>query len=194
MIRPALCVMASVLAVPAHAAAPQEASDEELSEVLVLGQRALKDRGLLDAWLRRLIGKFGNTGEVLGPSGRQQARGTTACESVGNSAGVHCVMKLKAPNYQTSFDPGELLLGMDIVEPKIRFMTVDDLGYAAGDSSDVVGDTVRFRTSCQASGGRTCFAYTSIMVRSRSDDIRFRVRIEVEGKEWSRFELILIRQ
>jgi hypothetical protein len=72
--------------------------------------------------------------------------------------------------------------------------TVDDLGYAASDSSDVVGDTVRFRTSCQASGGRTCFAYTSIMVRSRSDDIRFQVRIEVEGKEWSRFELIVIRQ
>jgi hypothetical protein len=195
----AMLSMALVLAVPCAASAaatPEQTtpSDEELAEILVQGQQPVTDRDLLKAWLRRLNGEFTISGKVLGMSGGQRATGSAVCEGVGDNGGVRCFMKVKATGYGTSFNPGALLFGVDIPKPEIRFMTVDDNGYAASASSELRGDAVRFRTVCAATGGRACMTTTSIYVKSRSEDVSFRVQVEVDGVEQSRIDLTLERR
>jgi len=176
----------------AQSPGPQSAAqeDDELSEVLVTAQRPVRDRGSIDGWLRRLIGKYRNTGTVSSLNGPlDTVTGTTECEGVGVGAGVRCMVTLRTPTYETSFNPGALLLGLEIKDPKVRFMTVDDKGYGASDSSDLRGDSVRFRTTCKVVDVRDCFANTMITVGSRSDDVHFQVDIELEGIQTTHFDV-----
>ena len=173
----------------AQAPAPPEEYDE-LSEVLVTAQRQVRDRGSIDGWLRRLIGKFRNSGTVSNlNSPLELVTGTTECEGVGASPGVRCLLTLRSPQYETNFNPGALLFSLDIHDPKVLFMTVDDKGYGASASADLRGDTVRFRTTCKVVDVRDCFANTVISVKSRSDDVRFQVDIELEGIQTTRFDV-----
>jgi len=173
---------------PAAPAAMAEV--DELSEVVVTGQRPVKDNGAIDGWLRRLIGRFQNTGTVSNlDSPLEVVSGTTECEGVGASGSVRCLMTLQSPRYETNFNPGALLLGIEIEDPKIRYMSVDDKGFAAGDSSELRGDSVRFRTACKATGVRICVATTRIAVKSRADDVHFQVDVVMEGIQTTHFDV-----
>ncbi len=175
----------------ALAQAPAATDDiDELSEVLVTGQRQVRDLGSIDGWLRRLIGKYRNTGTVSNlNSPLEIVSGTTECEAVGVSAGVRCLLTLRSPQYETNFNPGALLFALDVKDPKVRFMTVDDKGYGASDASDLRGSTVKFRTICKVVDVRDCFADTTLTVRSRSDDVHFQVDIELEGIQTTHFDV-----
>lgn len=89
----------------------------------------------LDAWLRRLVGRY-RTGE-----GQRQI--LSDCVSVGTGPGVHCVRGVG------SFTPAMTLYGVDPDALGIRFLEVNGNSIAEGDLGKLRGNTVHFsRIQC----------------------------------------------
>jgi hypothetical protein len=165
--------------------------DEVLDEVLVAGdmERALGRRAIT-AWLRRLPGKYVSEGKIHYSSGLTiLASGTLDCVGFGSGPGVRCEMRLAAPGGNTNMEPGMFLLGMDIESALVRFMTVDDLGYAAGDTGELRGDTATFRSPCAATVAAKCLSTTWILVERPSDKVYYRVDISLDGQVTARIEV-----
>ncbi len=170
--------------------------DEELEEVMVLGQKPVRNPRALAAWLKRLPGRYRSEGTISYLAVRpaqvsrpEPATGALVCAGFGSGPGVQCEMRLTAGGRDTRLDPGVMLLGLDIERPQIRYMTVDDQGMAAGTTGDLRGDTAQFRTPCVATGVRTCYTTTWINAAAGSDQIHFRVDIEMDGRVTARFNI-----
>lgn len=189
-------ILAALLSVTgaAAAAAVEAAStgseDEELAEVMVLGQQPVRNPRALAAWLMRLPGTYRSEGTISYQTGRSvAASGTLVCTAISRGPGVQCMMRLTSAGSDTRLNPGVMLLGLDIERPHIRYMTVDDQGVAAGTTGELRGDAVRFRTPCVATGVRSCHSTTLISAAANSNQIHYRVDIELDGQVAARFAI-----
>jgi hypothetical protein len=177
---------------PAPSTAPE---DYELDEVLVVGRRPTRNRDSIAIWLRRLVGRFGNTGTVqIGAGGTPlPVKGATHCVAVGAGPGTSCMIMLEAPNIQTHLQPGAFILGLDLETPTIRFTSLDDTGVAVGTTGELRDDTAVFRTPCAASHARTCESTTRITARSNTGSVRLRVEIRTDDRVSARYDIEQVR-
>jgi hypothetical protein len=186
-------------AMPVLAAAesPQAGSaEDELDEVLVLGQRPERNRDDIAVWLRRLAGRFSNSGTIaFGESGdtRVPVAGATDCARIGEGAGIHCVIQLEAPNVVTNLKPGAFMLGIDLETPVLRYTSIDDTGTAVGTTGELRGDTALFRTPCASTVAKNCVATTRITAKRGADSIRLQVEIRMDGRVTSRYDVAEVR-
>lgn len=102
-------------------AAVSESDDEELEEVVVLGQKPVRNPRALAAWLLRLRGTYRSEGTIAYQTGMPgqiartvPATGALVCAGFGSGPGVQCEMRLSAGASDTRLDPGVMLLGLDI--------------------------------------------------------------------------------
>lgn len=97
----------------------------------------------MDAWLRRLRGRF----QVTGTGGER----LEDCIGIGNGPGVQCV-RGPPPYVDGVSGPSMIMYGMDPGEPGVRYLLVNERSIAESDLGKLSGNTVTFRTvSCPKS-------------------------------------------
>lgn len=167
--------------------------DDELEEIVVLGQRPVRNRELLAVWLRRLGGRFSNTGslELLGRA--LPVRGMTECVGIGEGPGMHCLIMLEAKDVDTHLKPGAFMLGIDLEAPLIRYTSIDDKGIAVGTTGELRGDTVLLVTPCRSALARECVTHTRITASRGSEHVRFQVEVQMDGRVASRYDIDQVR-
>lgn len=101
----------------------------------------------LDAWLRRLAGRF--------RSGRGRYEVVTDCVVIGTGPGVHCVR-----GGVLDEAPTMILYGLDPDLPGIRYLQVNGRSLAEGDVGKLSGDTVIFSSvQCPTSVDRRAVVF-----------------------------------
>jgi hypothetical protein len=167
--------------------------DEELDEVLVTGQQRARNRDYIVLWLLRLEGRFRNEGTLQWGGKTRPVEGDTDCISVGTGPGMNCVITLLAPGIETNLRPGSYILGVDLETSKVRYASVDSTGAAVGTTGELRGDTATFRTPCEASSARSCVSTTRITATGRSENVRLRVDLEMDGRVTTRYDVTQVR-
>lgn len=184
---------------PATASLRDPPEDDELDEVLVLGQKPPKperNRDDIAVWLRRLAGRFNNQGTLArGESGDSKlpVMGATDCVRIGEGPGLHCVIMLEAPNVETHLKPGAFMLGVDLETPTIRYTSIDDTGASVGATGDLRGDTATFTTPCKSSLARACITTTCFTAQRGSGTVRLQVETVMDGRVISRYDVSQMR-
>jgi hypothetical protein len=198
----ALCAPVAFAASPA-APAPGPASPagtrsgpslEELSEVVVSGQRPTRKVADVIPWMRRLLGEYTIEGYVdLGgrgdPAERVNARGGGVCVGFGVAPGVQCEIIVRWPDSRaadgtqiiggiSNLAPAMLLYGLEPDEVGVRYLQVDNRGLAEGATGGIVGDMVTFRAPC-ADVPEGCQRVTRITARPESKVIDMQVDTEI---------------
>jgi hypothetical protein len=168
-------------------------SEEELEEVTVTGYESLGNREDIIIWLRRLAGRFRNEGTVEIGSTTYPVQGMMACNGVGTGPGMNCALKLEAPGNETGMHAGVFIVAVDLETPRVRYTWVDDTGVAVGTTGELRGDTAIFRTPCKASIVGTCTSTTRISAARRSDIVRLRVEIKMDGKVTALYDVNQVR-
>jgi hypothetical protein len=163
-------LLLATIALPAIAAAPAPqgtSTDEtvqELSEVIVSGEKPTRKVAELIPWLRRLLGQYTYEGYVdLGgkgdPDDRQPVRGVGLCIGFGVAPGVQCELNVRWREVKgadggevlggvSTFAPAMILYGLEPDEIGIRYLQVDSRGLAEGATGLVIGNTATFRAPC----------------------------------------------
>jgi hypothetical protein len=98
----------------------------------------------LDAWLRRLVGRFHVTGNAINAG----VQGLVDCSGVGDGPGVHCVSDLKSS--QLRFFPRVALYGLDPATQGLRYLEVDNLSRVDHAAGTLAGDRATFQVRCPA--------------------------------------------
>lgn len=136
-----------------HAAPPaaREKPDPEVEAARKEASRQLKVAEL-DAWLRRLSGRFIYEG-IYDP-GFQPARGEGDCIGVGNGPGVQCVIHVRWPEFTGDgilpLAPAMFLYGLDPQAAQIRYLRVTSRSIAEEVRGSVSGSMATFKTGCVA--------------------------------------------
>lgn len=172
----------------------EETPDQDLEEILVNGEAPVRNRESIARWLRQFPGRYRNEGELWRSGGSvSKISGVTDCRSVGPGPGAICLISLQAPPFDTNVNPGAFLLGIDLENPLVRYMTVDDKGSSVGAVAPLRGISVEFRTPCQAPAVRRCICTTRLVAKPGAEAIRLLVEIEMDGATRSRFDVSLVR-
>lgn len=133
----------------------------------------------LDAWLRRLVGKFRISTSL------QPNVGEAECVGIGGGSGVHCLFRF------TSSRPGQwsvqvFMFGLDLDAPGVRYLRLRSDGLAEAGVAKLHSDAVLFSGDCPiiqppAGPGRHqvplwCRQELRIQARPEASAIRFRFR------------------
>ncbi len=121
----------------------------------------------LDAWLRRLVGRYAVSGSVgmpyrYSPVCRRNTRcqepalppnsgfkGLADCTRIGDGPGVHCLVNITGiKGRQYRIYPKAMLYGIDPDALGIRYLQVNGESIAEGDIGTLAGDSVSFRFTC----------------------------------------------
>lgn len=110
-----------------------------------------KELAALEAWLRRLVGRYRIPSSRLsvGPVHfESKTDGIADCVGIGTGPAVHCTISVNASGEQRGI-VWVYLLGLDPDELKIRYLRVDGGGsFAEGASGKLLGNSVTFRAPC----------------------------------------------
>lgn len=204
------CTPAGFAASPApRAGAPAEpARVEELSEVVVSGERPTRKLADVIPWLRRLLGQYTIEGYVdLGgrgePDEQRVVRGTGVCVGFGVAPGVQCEFNIRWPETRargggeilggvSNLSPAMMLFGLEPDEVGLRYLQVDNRGLAEGSRGGIIGDTAVFRTPC-ADLIEGCERATRIITRSDSKLVELQVDTEIYYQVKVRYRFQLTR-
>lgn len=202
---PAISSAASPVSPVAEAAAERV---EELSEVLVSGEKPLNSVKDLIPWIRRLLGRYSLQGYVdVGgkgdPADRRTVRGVGLCMGFGVAPGVQCEIHVvgpqatvdgeaSVPESVAALAPAIILYGVEPDDLGIRYLQVDSRGLAEGATGDVVADTATFRTRCvdMAEG---CERVTRITAVSEGQVVDVQVDTEVHSQLAARLRFQMTR-
>jgi hypothetical protein len=159
-----LAVGALLAAVPAGAEprepnlSPPPPVTPEMKEARRL--QAAKD---MDAWLRRLVGRFRiqgvNSKDGTDEPDMQTATGMEDCIGLGTGAGVQCVINVVwneqfddqgqyADGGISSLAPAMIEYGFDPVASRVRYLQVDNQSLAEAGAGVLKGDTLTTRVRC----------------------------------------------
>lgn len=206
----ALCASALFAASPAPAAdAPAGAGKvEELSEVVVSGQKPTRKLADIIPWLRRLLGEYTIEGYVdLGgrgePDEQRSVRGTGVCIGFGVAPGVQCEFNIRWPETRargggeilggvSNLSPAMILFGLEPDDIGLRYLQVDNRGLAEGSRGGIIGDTAVFRTPC-ADLIEGCERATRIITSSDSKLVELQVDTEIYYQVKVRYRFQLTR-
>lgn len=97
----------------------------------------------LDAWLRRLVGRFRVTGSA-------SVEGLADCVAIGTGPGVHCVVSYGSSGTPVRDAPTVTLYGMDPDRQAIRYLEVNGRSLAKEGLGRLSGSTLSFRMECLA--------------------------------------------
>ncbi len=191
---------------PLPDAAPAEL--EELTEVIVSGEKPTRKVADLIPWIRRLLGEYDIEGHVhLGgkndPEDQRLVRGTGLCVGFGLAPGVQCEIHvnwripagasgpgtLAGASYLT---PAMILYGVEPDERGIRYLQVDNRGLAEGATGAVVGSTASFTTAC-VDVPQGCQRVTRITALPDSQHVQMQVDTLVDGQLALRYRFQLTR-
>lgn len=204
-----LLPVAAFAAAPAAPAAPPAVQgDDELSEVLVSGERATRKVADLIPWIRRLLGEYAIEGHVdLGgkadPADRRMVRGHGICVGFGVAPGVQCEIHVnwRGPDRPAGtgmlagvsyLTPAMILYGVEPDDLGIRYLQVDNRGLAEGATGLVVGDTASFTTRC-IDAPEGCQRITRITAPPGSKQLAMQVDTTVDGGLVLRYQFELTR-
>lgn len=205
-----LLPVAAFAADPAAPAPPPAVGSDadELSEVLVSGERATRKVADLIPWIRRLLGEYAIEGHVdLGgkadPEDRRMVRGHGICVGFGVAPGVQCEIHVnwRGPDRPAGtgmlagvsyLTPAMILYGVEPDDLGIRFLQVDNRGLAEGATGLVVGDTASFTTRC-VDAPEGCQRITRITAPPDSKQLAMQVDTTVDGGLVLRYQFELTR-
>lgn len=192
-----LTVCAALVAVGAHAD-PRGVSTapEPLTQEQIEAQRVQKVADI-DAWLRRLPGRFRYVGtEEVPPyycthSGRgtscttplpREVQGMWDCVGIGTGSGLHCVLgsmaQRREPMQPNMDSPMMILFGIDPDAPGIRYLRFDSDGIASESFGYLRGDQATFRTPCINPVTVGCTRIVKIHAAADGKPIRMSIEIE----------------
>ncbi len=207
------CAPAAFAASPGpRADAPADpARVQELSEVVVSGERPTRKLADVIPWLRRLLGQYTIEGYVdLGgrgePSELREVRGTGVCVGFGVAPGVQGEFNIRWPETRalgggeilggvSNLSPAMMLFGLEPDEIGLRYLQVDNRGLAEGSRGGIIGDSAVFRTPC-ADLIEGCERTMRITTRSDSKLVELQVDTEIfyQVKVRYRFQLTRVAE
>jgi hypothetical protein len=203
----ALLPVAAFAASPARTAAEPDKL-EELSEVLVSGEKPTRKVAELIPWLRRLLGQYTYEGYVdLGgkgnPDDQRRVRGVGLCVGFGVAPGVQCEINVRWPESKgpqgeqimggvSPLAPAMILYGLEPDDLGIRYLQVDNRGLAEGATGFIIRDTATFRTPC-VDVPEGCQRITRITAEPDSKLIEMQVDTEVNYELAMRYRFQLTR-
>lgn len=206
MSKAAVCCAAGLL-LCSGAALPAE-QPEELSEVIVSGEKPSRRLEDLLPWLRRLLGRYAFDGYVdLGGQGNPGdvllVRGSGECVGFGVAPGVQCEIDVRWPKVTgpagediiggiSHLSPAMILYGVEPDERGIRYLQVDNRGLAEGATGLVTGDTAAFRTPC-VDMANDCHRVVRITAREDSEMVEMQVDTELNYQVAVRFRFQMRR-
>jgi hypothetical protein len=206
----ALLPVAALAASPAPRESPAAAPDklQELSEVLVSGEKPTRKVAELIPWLRRLLGQYTYEGYVdLGgkgnPDDQRRVRGVGLCVGFGVAPGVQCEINVRWPEARgpdgeeimggvSPLAPAMILYGLEPDDLGIRYLQVDNRGLAEGATGFIIRDTATFRTPC-VDVPEGCQRITRITAEQDSKLIEMQVDTEVNYELAMRYRFQLTR-
>jgi hypothetical protein len=181
---------------------------EELSEVIVSGEKPVSSVRDLIPWIRRLLGQYTLQGYVdVGgkgnPEDRRTMRGIGTCIGFGVAPGVQCEINVRwpqsagvegppVPESVAALAPAMILYGVEPDELGIRYLQVDNRGLAEGATGDVIGNTATFRARC-VDVAEACERVTRITAVSESKVIDVQVDTEVGSQLVHRYRFQMQR-
>jgi hypothetical protein len=183
--------------------------DQELSEVLVQGQRTkpVRDPQAIIDWMRRLVGQFRYIGyvELHDPNGKtrgqQPVSGKGDCVAFGLAPGVQCTITVSWPeghgdNGQeilggvSTLEPAMVLYGLDPDELAVHYLLVDNKGVADGGLGFIKGDTMTTADPCVGIPG-DCTRTTKITAQRDGKLVQMQIDIEREGNLAVRYLFVM---
>jgi hypothetical protein len=183
-------------------------SVEELSEVVVTGEKPINSVTDLIPWIRRLLGRYTLQGYVDAggkgdPADRRTVRGIGLCVGFGVAPGVQCEIHVVGPQSMTDGEssvpesvaalaPAMILYGVEPDDLGIRYLQVDNRGLAEGATGDVIGNTATFRTRC-VDVAEACERVTRITAVSESKVVDVQVDTEVYSQLTARLRFQMMR-
>jgi hypothetical protein len=183
-------------------------SIEELSEVVVTGEKPISSVKDLIPWIRRLLGRYTLQGYVdVGGKGdaadRRTVRGIGLCVGFGVAPGVQCEIHVVGPQSTgdeesavpesvAALAPAMILYGVEPDDLGIRYLQVDNRGLAEGATGDVIGNTATFRTRC-VDVAEGCERVTRITAVSESKVVDVQVDTEVYSQLAARLRFQMTR-
>jgi hypothetical protein len=206
-VRVALLAFAAVLASGGASADPRDIADppEALTPEMQEARRAQMAEDM-DAWLRRLEGRFRIEGIFFRdnqPDEPRHARGMEDCISIGPGAGMQCVINVlwdedygvDGQDGQTgvsSLAPAMIEYGFDPVASKVRSLQVDNQSLGEPSAGTLKGETVSYSTRCaNTPASRLCRRVTHIYMPADRSYIRITIEVEFNYERFSSLELDL---
>jgi hypothetical protein len=204
-------VATCALLAPAVVAVAAEAEEDadELSEVVVSGERSPRKVADLIPWIRRLLGEYAIEGHVdLGGKGRAEdrktVRGIALCVGFGVAPGVQCEItaRWRGPAQQSGqgllsgvsfMTPAMMLFGIEPDERGIRYLQVDNRGLAEGSTGLVVGNTASFTTPCVDMPDDSCQRVMRITALPDSKEVDMQIDTTIDGEVMLRYRFELYR-
>lgn len=95
----------------------------------------------LDAWLRRLPGRFRITAA-------SQPLGEADCIGIGTGSGVHCIYRFTQPRMNNSWGVEVRLFGLDLDAPGVGYLRLKGDSTAEGGVAKQRGDSIYFLGEC----------------------------------------------
>lgn len=191
-------VLAPLLCATALSAsqAPAPAPEEQLDEILVEGEKPVRDADKITEWLTRLVGQFVVEGSVdlhgKGAAEPLDVQGRSTCVGFFPTKSVQCELRLRWPEVKgpqgealpggvSHLDPAIMLFGYEPRRIGIRHMLVGDDGIAEDALGYLIsGNTVVSRNKCVNVPGQC-----ERVVRIRADPdlkvVEMRIDWEVDG-------------
>ena len=182
--------------------------EEELDEILVSGERPVRKPSEIITWMRRLVGQFSYEGHVdlrgQGDSADHlPVQGGSICVPFGPAPAVQCEVRVTWPERRgengepipggvSTLDPGMILYGFEPDELGIRYMLVDNRGFAEPALGLVVGDTLVSRGSCVNMPGN-CERIARITAPPDLKMITMQIDIEVDYRKVLGYTFVMRR-
>jgi hypothetical protein len=203
-----MCLLAQCL--PLHAAElPQDAqADQELSQILIEGEKPEKNAQKVIDWMARLVGEFTFEGEVdLKAKGQPQdlrpVRGTGECIGFGPAPAVRCEINVRWTPVPvenrgavlggvSNLNPATMLFGFEKDRTGIRHMLVDSNGIAEGALGYLVEDTLISRTPCVNIPGK-CERVERITAHNDLKMIDMKIDLVIDYEPAVRYHLVMRR-
>ncbi len=199
----------------ADKSAPQPAREpeqqellEELDQVVVNGERPLKDDQQVINWLASLAGEFTMEGDVDvqgkgDPDDLQPVEGSASCVAFGIAPGVRCELHVLWPETRhrdgkpilggtSTLDPAVLLYGFDPHSSGIRSMLVDNQGTGDLAQGLIFGNTLKSKSRCLNVPGN-CQRVVRTTVEPDIQVIRMQIDLEIDSKTAVRYGFVMRR-
>lgn len=190
---------------------------DELAEIIVVGETLKTGTKDLQAWLRRLVGRFNFKGHVDLCGSREASdlrpvTGSASCIGAGSTPSVFCSINVdwaetttsggeSLPSAASRLRPALVVYTLEnryipdkrIHRPGLVFTQVDNQGVAEWASGILAGDTFISMEPCVEIPG-ACEKVTRITARPDSNEISMHLVIRVDGRSVQSHSLVLHRE
>ncbi len=189
---------------PAESQAAEQ--EDELDEVLVNGQKAVRKPSIIISWMRRLLGTFSYEGYVDlqgkgDPDDFLKVQGNSDCVGFGPAPGVMCEINVRWPEKKgpkgeaipggvSNLSPAMMLFGFEPDDLGIRYMLVDSKGIAEPALGLLVGDTLTSKEPCVNTPG-VCQKIIRITAQPDGKLVEMQVDVEMNYKRAMGYKFLM---